>query len=91
MSVYQVNKLFYGLGRDMEFVSRFWQNKDDVLKGYELTEEEKEAIKNADLPRLYRMGVHPILMMAFSAANGIGLLDYFSIIKTVSNHPEQPA
>lgn len=81
MSLYQVSRLFVGLARDMDFVGRFAQNKDEILKDYDLTGEEVEAIKNVDLPKLYRMGVHPLLLMGFSAAHGINLFDHSSILR----------
>ena len=65
----------------MEFVGEYAQHKDEILKRYELTDEELQAINNADIPKLYRMGVHPILIMGFSAAHGIGLGEHFSILK----------
>ena len=56
MSLYQVQKLIYQLNRDPRTQERFLRERDAVLAEYELTEEERAAIR-PDIGLLYVLGV----------------------------------
>src|SRR6266550_9083079 len=47
-----------------------------VLKGYELTEEEKSAALNVDVRKLYTLGVHSLLLRPFTWLHKISNEDY---------------
>lgn len=62
MSVYFLNKVFYLLGNDPSFRERYKEDFDRALEGFRLTAAEREALRQADVQTLYRMGVHPFLL-----------------------------
>jgi len=63
MSVYQVNKLIHSVIRDQALLETFMSSPDEVLKQFDLTDEEKAAVRALDMQKLYEMGVHPIMLM----------------------------
>ncbi|HUK08931.1 MAG TPA: hypothetical protein VLX09_13745 [Stellaceae bacterium] len=70
MSLYYVQKLLYQLNRDPEFRSRFLADVDTALRGFDLTEEERMAVLDADVGLLYVLGVNGQLLMHFAAFHG---------------------
>ena len=64
----QVTELGYmGIGvKDLE----------TVLQGYELTEEERSALKGWQVRKLYDMGANPLLLLVSSMASGQDLKSY---------------
>jgi hypothetical protein len=58
MSLYYVQKLLYQLNRDAELRQRFVADTEPVLAAYEMTAEEREAIRQADIGLLYVLGVN---------------------------------
>jgi hypothetical protein len=70
MSLYYVQKLLYQLNRDPEFRSRFLADVDTALREFDLTEEERRAVLDADVGLLYVLGVNGQLLMHFAAFHG---------------------
>jgi hypothetical protein len=73
MSLYQVQSLIY------QRLKRFGAGTDDGvvhLDGYELSDDERQALKSDDVGALYRMGVHPVLINAYCRCLGILRDDY---------------
>ncbi|HXP73257.1 MAG TPA: hypothetical protein VN823_03865 [Stellaceae bacterium] len=70
MSLYYVQKLLYQLNRDPELRRRFANDADEVLASYELTPEEREAIRKPDIGLLYVLGVNGQILMHFAAYRG---------------------
>ena len=64
-------------GRAAEFKA----NPDEFLRRYRLTDEEREALLEADFPRLYDMGVHPMLLLYYSRVQGLPLPEYIARIQ----------
>lgn len=76
MSLYFVQKVLYELNRDELLRERFARAPEAVLGDFELTEEERGALLNADIGLLYILGVNGQILMHFAAANGIPWDDY---------------
>ena len=70
MSLYYVQKLLYQLNRDAALRRRFAEDADGVLAGYELTAEERDAIRRRDIGLLYVLGVNGQLLMHYAAMCG---------------------
>ena len=66
MSLYQLQKLIYHVNRDPSQRERYRQDPASFVKGYELTEEEKNAAVNVDVRKLYTLGVHSLLLRPFT-------------------------
>ena len=71
MSLYQVQKLLYQLNRDPGVQKRYAADRDEVLKDYELSDEERQAIVQPDIGLLYVLGVNGQLLMHFAALHKV--------------------
>lgn len=60
MSDYQVNKLLFTLAGQHRIVETV--SDEAELAAYELSPEEKEALKRGDVRRLYELGANPYLL-----------------------------
>ena len=81
MSLYQLSKLLYNLNRDDKMKAQFAQNRSLILAGYDLSEEEKNAIINADIGLIYVLGVNGQILMHFAALCGIEWADYLQMMR----------
>jgi aromatic-ring opening dioxygenase LigAB LigA subunit len=70
MSLYGVQKLIFELNRDPAVRKRYEENFEGLLADFELTEEERQAIRAPDIGLLYVMGVNGQLLMHYSALIG---------------------
>lgn len=70
MSLYAVQKLIYQLNRDPLVRQQLAQDIEELLGHYELTEEERDAIRQPDIGLLYVMGVNGQLLMHYAALRG---------------------
>lgn len=76
MSLYQVQKLIYQLNRDPRTRQRYAEERDVVLREYDLTQEEIGALQKPDIGLLYVLGVNGQLLMHFAALHRIEWTDY---------------
>jgi len=81
MSLYYVQKLLYELNRDPQVRSRFESDPDPVLAGYELTDEEIDAITKPDIGLLYVLGVNGQLLMHYAAMHQYPWADYLQAMR----------
>jgi hypothetical protein len=70
MSLYAVQKLIYQLNRDSQVREQLARDFDGLLAQYELTGEERLAIRDPDIGLLYVMGVNGQLLMHYAALRG---------------------
>ena len=70
MSLYCAQKLLYQLNRDPAVRQRFEEDFESLLAEYELTEEEREALRKPDIGLLYVMGVNGQILMHYAALRG---------------------
>jgi hypothetical protein len=71
MSLYYVQKFLYQVNRDPETLRRFKESRDDVFAGFDLTDEEKDAVRRGDIGLLYVMGVNGQILMHFAPVLGV--------------------
>lgn len=76
MSLYYLQKLLYVLNREPKEQARFKTECGAVLAEYDLTEEEREALRSQDIGKLYVLGVNGQILMHFAAFCGIAWSDY---------------
>ncbi len=81
MSLYYVQKLLYQLNRDPELRRRFAADAELVLAAYELTTEERDAIRQADIGLLYVLGVNGQLLMHYAALRGFEWAAYLDAMR----------
>ena len=81
MSLYYVQKLLYQLNRDPELRRRFAVESDAVLAAYELTPEERDAIRTPDIGLLYVLGVNGQILMHYAAFRGFEWTAYLEAMR----------
>lgn len=81
MSLYQLQKLMYQLNRDEELQTRFSEDRNSVLKKYQLTPEELVAVQEEDIGLLYILGVNGQILMHFAAMCGYAWPDYIQSLR----------
>ncbi len=81
MSLYQLQKLLYEINRDPLVKDRFLSDNAAVLDEYKLTTEEREAVLNTDVGKLYILGVNGQILMHFAALCGFEWADYIQAMK----------
>ncbi|HEU4627698.1 MAG TPA: hypothetical protein VFS52_23280 [Steroidobacteraceae bacterium] len=81
MSLYGVQKLIFQLNRDPAVRRRYEQDFEGLLTEFELTEEERQAIRKPDIGLLYVMGVNGQLLMHYAALRGYEWNAYIEAMK----------
>ena len=71
MSLYEVQRLIHDLNVRPLVVERFREAPEAVLAEYALDEAERTALLEGDAAALWRMGVHPLLMLHYARARRI--------------------
>jgi Aromatic-ring-opening dioxygenase LigAB, LigA subunit len=57
VSLYQVQKLLFHVNRDPQVRARFLDERERLVRDYELTADERRAILETDFHALYRMWI----------------------------------
>jgi hypothetical protein len=81
MSLYAVQKLLYNLNRDPLVRRRYEQDFEELLAEYDLTEEERNAVREPDIGLLYVMGVNGQILMHYAALRGYEWNAYIEAMK----------
>ena len=81
MSLYYVQKLLYQLNRDPTTRQRFAADLEGLLNDFDLTEEEKAALRAPDIGLLYVMGVNGQLLMHYAALRKFEWDDYIQAMR----------
>jgi hypothetical protein len=76
MSLYQVNKLLRDVNCSSALAQRCQTEPDVVLHQYDLTPEERDALKGWQVRKLYDMGANPLLLLVYSMATGRDIRAY---------------
>lgn len=71
MSLHGVESFMYRLKNDSGMQALFKERAPEVFSGFDLTDDELRALREADVASLYRLGVHPLLLVPFSRYAGI--------------------
>ncbi len=81
MSLYQLQKFLYVLNREETAQSKYRDDIDGILGGYDLTTEESTALREGDIGLLYVLGVNGQILMHFAAFLGIEWFDYLDLMR----------
>ena len=76
MSLYYVQKFLYELNRDQAIQDAYREDPHGVLAGFELTDEEIDALVTPDIGLLFVIGVNGQILMHFAAFHQINWADY---------------
>jgi len=81
MSIYALQKLIRDVNRDDALRQRYFAGPATVAGEYELTDDERSALLDVDLTRLYALGVHGLLLKPFSILHSVSEPDYLKKIR----------
>ncbi len=81
MSLYSVQKLLFHLNRDPRVRRCFDEDFEGLLTEYELSQEERAAVRQPDLGLLYVMGVNGQILMHYAALRGYEWRAYIEALR----------
>jgi len=81
MSLYHLQKFLYVLNRDESAQENYQQDLEALLSGFELTDEEADALREGDIGLLYVLGVNGQILMHYAAFLGIEWFDYLDMMR----------
>lgn len=81
MSLYYLQKILYDINRDTSVQKQYQENEDALLDNYNLTDEERIALKQPDIGLLYVLGVNGQILMHFAAFHKIEWDDYLQLMR----------
>ena len=64
--------------REKDLVRQLDHEPDKLADKYRFTRDEIDALRERDMPRLYRLGLHPFLLVRF--AGMVGILEYWKAL-----------
>lgn len=81
MSLYSVQKFLYHLNRDPVVQRRYREDRNTLLDDYHLSDEERRAVDDGDIGKLYVLGCNGQLLMHFAPLLGITWADYLEAMR----------
>jgi hypothetical protein len=84
MSLYAMQKFLFALNREPQVQRRYAEGGEaraNLLGGYDLSDEEREAISTGDVGKLYVLGCNGQLLMHFAPLLGIAWADYLEAMR----------
>ena len=76
MSLYYVQKFLFELNRDEAFQAEYAKDRRSALVGFDLTDEEQDALVEPNIGLLFHLGVNGQILMHFAALHSIEWQDY---------------
>jgi Aromatic-ring-opening dioxygenase LigAB, LigA subunit len=64
--------------RDRDLTKKLDDDPDYFIRKYSLTDEQLDAMRKRDLPKLFELGLHPFLVVRF--AGMMGILEYWKAL-----------
>lgn len=81
MSLYWVQKFLFNLNRDDAVQTAFRADASGALEDYQLSGEERTAILESDIGRLFHLGVNGQILMHYAAFCQIEWADYLRLMQ----------
>ena len=81
MSLYYLQKFLYELNRNDAFQKACRKDIDSCFEGFELSDEERSALRDGDIGLLYVLGVNGQILMHYAAFLGIEWFDYLDLMR----------
>lgn len=88
MSLYYLQQCLFDYLRALEDAPA--DAKPEIrIDGYELSDEEREAVSAGDVGAFYRMGVHPVIINGYCRAMGYKRADYRPLLAGAAPAPRR--
>jgi hypothetical protein len=84
MSLYSMQKFLFALNREPQVQQRYGaggETRDMLLADYDLNDEERVAIRDGDIGKLYVLGCNGQLLMHFAPLLGIPWAEYLEAMR----------
>jgi hypothetical protein len=81
MSLYYIQMFLYQLNRDPAVQRRFRDDLEGLLSEYDLSDEERAAIRARDVGLLYVLGVNGQILMHYGALIGLEWNEYLEAMR----------
>ncbi|HUP08872.1 MAG TPA: aromatic ring-opening dioxygenase subunit LigA [Caldimonas sp.] len=81
MSLYALQKFLYHLNRDPRVQQRWSSDRDALLDEYDLDAEERAAVREGDVGKIYVLGANGQLLMHFAALLGMPWAEYIESMR----------
>jgi hypothetical protein len=81
MSLYALQKLIRDVNRRPASREAYFASAATFAQGYDLTEDERTAVIDLDIRKLYAMGVHGLLLRPFTLLRNMPEPDYLKAIR----------
>jgi hypothetical protein len=87
MSLYAVQKFLFEINRSEDMQARYAADRRGEMAGFDLTDEETEALVKPDIGKLFHLGVNGQILMHFAAFHQIEWQDYLQRMRDgISEH-----
>ena len=87
MSLFQVQQCLFDYLRALENAPP-GEKPEISLDGYDLSEEERRALREQDVGAIYAMGTHPVIVNGYCRALGYKRADYRPLLQAAAS-PER--
>jgi hypothetical protein len=81
MSLYQLQKFLYEINREPRVQQEYRADLERLLERYELTAEERDAIRCGDVGLIYVLGANGQLLMHYAAFLGMAWPQYIQAMR----------
>jgi hypothetical protein len=81
VSLYYLQKFLYQLNRDPATQERFRKDLESLLAEFDLTDDERNAIRARDVGLLYVLGVNGQILMHYAALIGLEWTQYLEAMR----------
>jgi hypothetical protein len=91
VSLYEMQRCLFDYLRSMENAVEGSPRPDLSVEGFDLTDDEREALVNGDIAAIYAAGTHPVIVNGYCRAMGYKRADYRSLLQSVKTDVEGKA
>ena len=81
MTLYAVQKFLYEINRDPRVQAEYSADREQAMSDFELDDEERAALVEPDIGKLYVLGVNGQILMHFAALHGMAWSAYLQAMR----------
>jgi hypothetical protein len=81
VSAYTLQKMIRDVNRMPDRRAAYFASREDFVRGYDLTADERDAFVRFDVTKLYALGVHGLLLRPFTLLHRMPEPDYLTAIR----------